>query len=132
MISPAPPLPAFTTIFKGFSFGDIDVGQQMLDIGVRGIDAMPHAAALRVFKLAALGKSANLRQAIVAADGLGLLAHEFHAVVIGRIVAGGDHDAAVVAAVEGGKVHALGAAYADVIHIDAAVGQTAAHRIGET
>ncbi len=70
-------------------------------------------------------------KAVVRADRLGLLAHELHAVVVGRIVARGDHDAAVVAAVKGREVHPLGAADADVVHIDAAVGQAAAQRIGE-
>ena len=63
--------------------------------------------------------------------GATLFAHEFHAVVVGRVVARGDHDAAVVAAGEGREIHALGAAQADVVHIDAAVGQAAAQRVGE-
>ena len=80
---------------------------------------------------AALGEAANLLQAVVGADRLRLLADEFHPVVVGRVVAGGHHDAAVVAAVEGGEVHTLGAADPDVVDIDAAVGQAAAQRVGE-
>ncbi len=60
MMSPAPPLPAFTTIFNGFELRYIDIGQQMLDVGVHDIDAMAHARALRLLEFAALGKGANL------------------------------------------------------------------------
>ena len=48
---------------QGLQLRHVDVGQQVLDIGVGGIDAMTHAHALRAFKLAALGKGANLAQA---------------------------------------------------------------------
>ena len=61
----------------------------------------------------------------VGADGLALLAHQLEAVVVGRIVAGGDHEAAVELPVEGGEVHALGAAQADVDHVDAGIGEAA-------
>ena len=47
-------------------------------------------------------------------------------------MAGRDHDAAIVAAVEGGEVHAFRAAHTDVVHVDAAVGQSPAYRIGES
>jgi hypothetical protein len=47
-------------------------------------------------------------------------------------MAGGDHDATIVATVERGKIHALGAAHADVKYIDATVGETLAHSVGET
>ena len=50
-----------------------------------------------------------------------LLAHELHAVVVGRVVARGHHDAAVEPLGEGREVHALGAAQADVGDVDAAV-----------
>ena len=39
--------------------------------------------------------AANVLEAGVGADGLALLAHQLQAVVVRRIVAGGDHDAAV-------------------------------------
>ncbi len=101
----------------------------MRRIGSRGIDPPAHAGACRRRKLAALGKRANLLQTVVAADRLGLLAHEFHAVVVGRIVARGDHDAAVVAAVKVAKYTPSVPHIPDVVHIDAAVGQAAAHGI---
>jgi len=47
-------------------------------------------------------------------------------------VAGGHHDAAVRRRiVESREVHPFGPANADVVHIDAAVGQSAAHGVGE-
>ena len=63
--------------------------------------------------------------------GLRLLAHELHAVVVRRVVAGGDHDAAVEASGEGGEVDAFGAAQADVVDVDAGVGQAADQRLAE-
>ncbi len=62
-------------------------------------------------------------QAAVGADRLRLLAHELHAVVVRRVVAGGDHDAAVEALGEGGEVDPFRAAEADVGDVDAGVGQ---------
>ena len=63
--------------------------------------------------------------------GFDLLAHELHAVVVRRIVAGGDHDAAVEAYGEGGEVDALGAAEADVVDVDARIGEAADQRVAE-
>ena len=119
--------------FQRLELRHINIGQQVLDVGGHDIDAMAHAGArCALGNSLALRKAANFLKTVIAADGLGLLAHELHAVVVGRIVAGGDHDAAVVATIEGREIHALGAAHADVVYIDAAVGQTAAHRIRET
>ena len=67
----------------------------------------------------------------IRADGLALLAHQLEPVVVGRIVAGGDHHAAVELPGEGGEVHAFGAAQADVEHVDAGVGEAADQLLGE-
>ena len=56
----------------------------------------------------------QLPQPAVARNGDGAAADQFHAVVVGGIVAGGDHDAAVAAGLLGGKVNFFGPAVADV------------------
>ncbi len=131
MIKPAPPLPALTTILSGLSFAGVDIGQKMRHIGGLHVDRAAHAGPRRRGEFPALREAANVLEAVVAADRFRLFAHEFHAVVVRWIVACGDHDAAVVAAVERRKIHALRAAHPDVVDVDAAVGETAAHGIGE-
>ena len=116
---------------QGLELAELDIGQEMLDVGGRGVDALPPAAGARVLEPAALGDRADFLQAVVARDRFRLFPHELHAVVVRGVVAGGDHDAAVVAAVEGRKIHALGAADADVENVRAALRQAAAERIGE-
>src|SRR5690606_17293309 len=58
-------------------------------------------------------------------------ADELHAVVVLGVVAGGDDDAAVHVLVEGGEVHFLGAADADVVHVGTAVQQPARQRFAD-
>ena len=89
------------------------------------------AATRRRREIPRFRQGADLFQSRIAADGTGLFAHELHAVVVGWIVAGRDHDAAVVSAVEGGEVHAFGAADADVVHLDATLVQPRAQGVGE-
>ena len=79
-------------------------------------------------------RSANrpdVLEARVGADRPRLLAHHLHAVVVRRIVARRDHDAAVELAAERGEVREFGAADADVEHVDAGVGETARDGGGE-
>ena len=84
-----------------------------------------------VHELAGLGELADVLQAGVAADRLRLLAHELEPVVVGRVVARGDHDAAVEAEREGREIDALGAAEADVDDVHARVREPAHQRVGE-
>ena len=58
-------------------------------------------------------------------------AHEFHAVVVGRVVAGRDHDAAVHLARESREIDHFGAAEADVVHIDARIQQALLQRLAQ-
>ena len=100
----------------------------MLDVVGLDVDGAHRAAPLGRRELVALGERADVLQARVGADRPRLLAHHLHAVVVGRIVARRDHDAAVELAVERREVDELGAADADVEHVDAGVGQTARDR----
>src|SRR6188508_1808250 len=71
----------------------------------------------------ALGKRANFLQAGIGTDRARPLAHELHAVVVRRVVARRDHDAAVELAAERREIGELRAADTDVEHVDAGVGE---------
>src|SRR5258708_34504046 len=72
--------------FERLELLGIDIGQEMRHIGVRGIDAMAHPVARWRGKLTSFREPANGLQSIVAADRLGLLTPDLHALVIGRLV----------------------------------------------
>ena len=111
---------------EGLEFAGIaDVAHQVIDIGLGEIGQGHLAFLVRVGEVVLLGQFANLLQAAVAADRAGAFANELEAVVIYGVVAGGDHDAAIETKVEGGEIDLLGAADAEVEHIDAAVHQAA-------
>ena len=63
--------------------------------------------------------------------GARLLAYDLHAVVVRRVVACGDHDAAVELLAERREVDELGAAHADVEHVDARVREALDQRRSE-
>ena len=84
-----------------------------------------------VVNLPASAMRADVLQAVVAADRPRALAHELHAVVVRRVVARRDHDAAVHLARERREVDDLGAAEADVVDVDARVEQALLERLAE-
>ena len=129
---PRPAVAGVHDDFQGLELAHSDVGEEVRDIRRQGVERRACAAMWGLRKLRALREAANVFETVVDADGPRLLAHEFHAVVVGRVVAGGDHDAAVKAAVERGEVHAFRAADPDVVDIGAAVGQGTAHGVGES
>ncbi len=97
------------------------VAEQVLDVGFVHIDRAPPAALGCRLELAAFGQRLDVFQTRVAADRLRVLAHELHAVPVRRVVARGDHDAAVHAQVAGGEIDHLRATQADVQHFHAGV-----------
>src|SRR5690606_22951973 len=99
--------------------GAIDVGEEMLDVGRLDIRARDRALPWRRRKLVSLGERLDVLQAGVGAERPRALADALHAVVVRRIVARGDHDAAVELAAERREVDDLRADYADVEHVDA-------------
>ena len=124
-MSPAPPLPALVTILSFFSFL-----RRRSRAGARGISrgcpAALRSRGARPWRAAArLDQAAHLLQPGVGADRPRLFAHELHAVVVGRIVAGGHHDAPVQLLGEGREVRPFRAPQADVEHIRATVHQAA-------
>src|SRR6185437_1578233 len=78
-----------------------------------------------------LDERAHLEQAGVAADRSRLFPNELHAVVVRRVMARGDHDAAVQPLGKCCEIRALGPAQPDVEHISAAVHQAAFQRASE-
>ena len=72
-------------------------------------------------KLIALGNSPNLFQSGIAADRSGILPHQFHAVVIFRIVTGCHDDAATDLQIRSSKVDFFGATATDINHIGTAI-----------
>ena len=101
----------------------IDIAQEVFKITLGGVER-GRAAGLRRRRrqTAASDQGAHLGQSGIAADWPRSLAHELHAVVVGRIVARSHHDA-------GRKIHALGAAQADVAHLATAIHEPAAQGV---
>ena len=81
------------------------------------------ALALGLGEVVGVHHGLNIKQTGVGANGPRLFTHEFHAVVVTRVVAGGHHNAAVGIFVEGGVVHLFGATQADVEHVGTAFGK---------
>src|SRR5690606_18483412 len=98
-----------------------DVGSSRIQ---RRIIAAPGDGSETIFFRQAL----YIEQSGIAADRARAFAHEFHAVVIFRIVARGDGDAAIQRAVERREINFLGSAQTDIDHIDAAVAQAIGQR----
>ena len=116
----------------------IDVGEQVVDVRATRVERVAQTRAPTVRRHRrrqppVLDHRRHVLEARVGADRPRPLAHELHAVVIGRVVARRDHDAAVelaARAVAGGgrEIHALRAALADVVNVDPALGETARQR----
>src|SRR5690606_4658061 len=118
--------------FQGLEAGAVHVAQQVVDIAAL-VPRLCQAAPPRgLAKGPGFRQGANLRQAVVAAHRAGALADELDAVVVDGVVAGGDHQAAVEAAVEGGEVDLLGAALADPGDVAAGVADAVGHRLAKT
>jgi len=104
----------------------------VLDIGTADVELLHFSFGGRWSgKIAGRDHLGNIFETGVGADGLTQLAHQLQAVVIGRVVAGGDHQPAVELVIEGGEVHAFRAAQPDVHHIHAGVGDAADQRLRE-
>ena len=131
-MSPAPPLPACTTTLSGLQLRTIDVRQQVLDVLGHDVDGEALADARGLREPARLRELPDvLTRPGVAADRTRALAHELHAVVVGRVVARRHHDAAVHLARERREVDDLRAAEADVVDVDAGIEQALLQRLAE-
>ena len=70
-----------------------------------------------------LGNAMNVDEAAVGAERFCTLAHKLEAVVVDRVVARGNHDAAAELQVKGGKINMFGAAQAEIEDVNAAIGK---------
>lgn len=100
--------------------GHVDVAEQVPDVAFAIAHFRDDGFALWAFRGRGGDGFFDLAQAGVARDRDRSAAHELHAVVVHRVVARGDFDAAVDAGLLRGPVDFLGAAEADVEHFDAA------------
>ena len=114
----------------GLEGAGVDVAQQVVCVGGHHFQGFVPAL-LRRIKERFAHAVPDVVQAVIGADGPGLGADHFHAVVVFRVVAGGDHDAAVHAVVAGGKVHLFGATQADVVNVGTGRHQAGAERLGD-
>ena len=98
---------------SGIAPGHVHVGAVAGGITIAGegepVDRLGHGTAVAgaIRQWAVLDERAHLFQSRVAADRARAFANEFHPVVVGGVVAGGDHDAAVEAMGERGEVASL-------------------------
>ncbi len=101
----------------------VDVAQQVVDVLFLQIDLLV-AAALRVIhrrEVVGFGQTLHVAQAGIATDRTRALAHQLHAVVVHRVVAGGHFNTAVHAQVEGGKIDLFCTGKADIQHVHARI-----------
>ncbi|VAU34750.1 Uncharacterised protein [Klebsiella variicola] len=108
----------------------VHVAHQVVDVLLQHRYLAQGSATRRVHRreLVLLRQALDIPQAGVAADGLRVLAHQLHAVVVHRVMARRHLDAAVHPEVEGGEVNLFGAAQADIQHVGAGVHQPAGQR----
>ncbi len=101
----------------------IDKTQQLADVIVRHVDRAPLALLLSDEPFVLLGNLANVLEAGIAADRPRLGANHLEAVVIGRVVAGRHHDAAIHLELACREINHLGAADADIQYVTPGLGQ---------
>src|SRR5690625_928954 len=103
----------------------VNVTEQMIDITLQMIESLQAPLPRRRRKPVLLGEALNLLEAAIAAYGLGVFAHELHAIEVFGIMAGGDHDAPIQTLIEGGEINFLRPADANVVDIDTTIEQPA-------
>ncbi|SAJ11139.1 Uncharacterised protein [Klebsiella aerogenes] len=108
----------------------VHVAHQVVNVLLQHRNLAQGPATCRVHRreLVFLRQALNIAQPGIAADGLRILAHQFHAVVVHRVVARGHLDTAIHPEVEGGKVDLFGTAQADIQHVGAGVHQPSGQR----
>ncbi len=72
-------------------------------------------------KIVGFCQTLDVAQSGITADRTSPFAHQFHAVVIHRIMAGGNFDAAIHAEMERGEIDLFGAGHANIQHVNARI-----------
>jgi len=126
---PCPAVPRIDNDLQRLERRTVDITQQVLDIGLAQIDPFDRTA-LDHRGVATLDHEAlDVGQTGVATDRPRRFAHELHPVVVLRVVARGDHHAAVETHVKRGEVHLLGSTSPDIHDVDTGFGQTGGQRL---
>ena len=108
----------------------VNVAEHVFDVGVEDVRRRALAAGVG-FALVSLGQCLDFSEARIRTDRFRRLADELEPVVVGRVMAGRDHDAAVRLEVHDPEIDHLGAAKTDVEHLDAGLFEPPRHGIGK-
>ena len=115
--------------FERLDAAGVDISQQMRDIGSQdGLLASAAALWLPADKLVGFGQAWMSLRPVSPLIGLSASPHQLHAVVVHRVMAGGDFNAAVHIQMEGGEIDFFGAGHADVDHVGTAIHQAFGQR----
>ncbi len=106
-----------------------EISEQVLDVFSAEVGFYDAALRPRCAKGVFFRNAPDILQPAVAAQGFGAFAHELKPVVIDRVVARGNHDAAVELEMKRGEIYLFGPAQAQVEYFDTAIGQSAGERI---
>ena len=106
-----------------FESGSINITKEMFDISPLRIKMRDDPFSLHWGEGIARCQITDIVQTAVAADRSGPLPHQFHPVIIKRIVTGGHHDPTVHLLGKGGKIDLFRPAQTDIKDISPAIGQ---------
>ena len=89
----------------------VDITEQVINVSVTQVDLLIATTCCFIDRREVIGfrQTLDVAQSGIAADRASPFAHQFHAVVIHRIMAGGDFDTAIYAEMERGKIDLFGA-----------------------
>lgn len=111
---------------KRFHLLHIDKCQDMLYIIIDDFFLINSSLFLGLFEVSGKSKFFNILKACILADRDAFLSDDFYSIIVGRIMAGRDHESAIHFIEECAEVHHFCTAASDVIHISTAVSQSAA------
>ena len=122
--------------FHRLEHARINIGQKMLDICRHNVHLLQCAQGLATdqLMLEIAGSSnhlANLLQTGITGNWTRITAHQLHAVIFLRIVAGSYHNAAISLQMSRGKINHLGTALTDIYNLCAAMTQALGQRINK-
>ncbi|GDU50019.1 hypothetical protein ExPUPEC61_01723 [Escherichia coli] len=102
---------------------DVDITEQVINVCITQVDLLIATAFgfIDGGKVVGFCQTLDIAQSGIAADRASPLAHQLHAVIIHRVMAGSNFDAAIHAEMERGEINLFGAGHANIQHIDARI-----------
>ncbi|CAM3862898.1 hypothetical protein ESCOMM280M3_26440 [Escherichia coli] len=102
---------------------DVDITEQVINVCITQVDLLIATAFgfINGRKVVGFCQALDIAQSGIAADRASPFAHQLHAVVIHRIMAGGNFNAAIHAEMERGEIDLFGAGHTNIQHIDARI-----------